>query len=256
MADAKTKVEPVNGGTQMVMVPSAVIAKIKELGESVRLVLINELSEPSRSAFWAGVEIRNLATIAEDGDKANAAPQPAASDVPHDAVRALDEAPARTVIEGGCGYPCGYDCNGACFPALATPAPSTSTEEARQWPAFVYDSESGTSTERCEDCGGTGLVLNSIGEPDDCRECDGGFRAPTSTEEALRAESAQSPLTWSEVDQLHSRISELEAENARLREELACTLDELIDHNGDDMIDSRQKRADELRAPATPALSR
>jgi hypothetical protein len=38
------------------------------------------------------------------------------------------------------------------------------------------------------------------------------------------------------------------AEMASLREELACTLDELIDHNGDSLDDARATRVKELRA--------
>jgi hypothetical protein len=37
------------------------------------------------------------------------------------------------------------------------------------------------------------------------------------------------------------------AERDRLREELACTIEELINLNGDDMIDSRATRVAELR---------
>lgn len=40
---------------------------------------------------------------------------------------------------------------------------------------------------------------------------------------------------------------------ASLREELACALEELIDHNGDDLNDTRAKRVAELRA-TTPAV--
>lgn len=52
---------------------------------------------------------------------------------------------------------------------------STGAETSRPKPA------------RCDDCGGSGLVLNMSGDPDDCRSCDGGWVSPLPSADVVKA---------------------------------------------------------------------
>lgn len=243
------------------------------------------------------------AMLAAAPQPASVALQPAASDVPHDVVRALEEA-LELLQEKRHGNPArspGHNAQHAikrALDALATPAPSTSTEEALRQQLASDDGldcplccGSGHIDDACSSMVGKGF-LATLTDEQRTKALSGDFDDSgvicTSTEEALtRSNSAlinDTVLMGLARDEANTRAEALRAENARLqserngwehacrmswetsaekdgqnarlREELACTLDELIDHNGDDMIDSRQKRADELRATTSPALSR
>ena len=58
-----------------------------------------------------------------------------------------------------------------------------------------------------------------------------------------------------DIAALASALAAKDAEIERLREELACTIEEIIEHSGDDMGDSRSRRAAELRAALNPEAS-
>ena len=113
MEDAKTKVEPVG-----------------YVNDSFRDALL----EHKGSVYWHGQMVCGKPF---DGSHPIylAAPQPTASDVPHDVVRALEEA-LELLQEKRHGNPArspGHNAQHAikrALDALATPAPSTSTEEA------------------------------------------------------------------------------------------------------------------------------
>lgn len=70
--------------------------------------------------------------------------------------------------------------------------------------------------------------------------------------DALAAE-LEKYKTWFEMKSKSNakalaQLSQVNLDNVVLREELACTYEELIEHSGDDMGDSRAKRVAELRA--------
>lgn len=141
MADAKTQIVPIEPTREM-------LSRMEGMTDFV----LPEGLENTKQARMAEMRFAW-------GEALSAAPQPAASDVPHDVVRALEiasllrEADAHIVWEAN-GL--GNDFADRVEAALATPAPSTSTEEALEpsldaWAyAFAVWRQGQRSTPRCE----------------------------------------------------------------------------------------------------------
>jgi len=181
MADAKTKERTA---------AEIVAAGVKEY--DLRAALERKDERAGRHNAVRGLMVR--LGVYPEFCEAVKAPQPAASDVPHDVVRALEiaellrEADAHIVWEAN-GL--GNDFADRVEAALAAPAPSTSTEPSLDdWAyAFANWRQGQRSTPSCEAPGEADIRI--------CRDLIKGMLAcrpsapSTSTEEALRAENAR-----------------------------------------------------------------
>jgi len=182
MADAKTQIVPIEPTREM-------LSRMEGMTDFV----LPEGLENTKQARMAEMRFAW-------GEALSAAPQPAASDVPHDVVRALEiasllrEADAHIVWEAN-GL--GNDFADRVEAALATPAPSTSTApepDLDAWAdAFANWRQGQRSTPRCEAPGAADIRI--------CRDLIKGMLAcrpapSTSTEEALVEQAARASYEY------------------------------------------------------------